>query len=214
MCLICLASILSVDSLFAAAGAEHSRTLTNFEILNNVATEAAKDIIAGVGVEQQGETVLLYKAKGAGSVDFVLEDAFLKEAHGAGVKIAVETPNLAAGGKYRLAYQTIHLSLSYPHSSKKWLVGSRTIDRLARADIFAQLIEVPTGNVVWIRESHKQYNDRIDYSDLASVEDAQYDFTKPPHSEFRMTRLLEPLIVGGIVVGLVYLFFSNQSNNK
>jgi hypothetical protein len=134
----------------------------------------------------------------------------------AGIRIAVENPkkdeSIAPSGKYRLSYQIIRLSLSYPRISRKLWFGPREVTRAAQVDIFAQLIDLTTGDIMWVRESHKKYNDTIDYSRLKEVEEAQYDFTRPPRHEFKMTRLLEPLVVGGIVVGLVYLFFSNQSN--
>ncbi|MGD1049383.1 MAG: hypothetical protein ABR899_11600 [Candidatus Krumholzibacteriaceae bacterium] len=212
MCTICLIGILGVDPVFAGTGEPRARMLTNFEIIEKVSSEAAADIIAGLGPDQRGEVVLLNKAKSAGAVDFMLENAFVKETHEAGIKVAIEGPNVTASGKYRLSYQIIHLSISYPRSSRKLWVGPREVARSAKADVFAQLIDVATGSVLWVRETHKQYNDTIDYSRLKEVEDAQYDFTRPQHSEFRLTRLLEPLVVGGIVVGLVYLFFSNQSN--
>lgn len=212
MCTICLIGILGIDSLFAGTGEPRARLLTNLEIIDKVSSEAARDIIAGLGPEQMGETVFLNKAKSAGAVDFMIENAFVKEAHTAGLKVAVEGPNVAASGKYRLSYQIIHLSISYPRSSRKLWVGPRKVDRSAQADVFAQFIDVATGSILWVRQTHKEYNDTIDYSRLKEVEDASYDFTRPPHSEFRVTRLLEPLVVGGIVVGLVYLFFSNQSN--
>jgi hypothetical protein len=211
-CTICLIGILGIDPLLAGAVEPHPGILTNFEIIDRVSSEVVKDIIAGLGPEQHGETLLLNKVKSAGAVDFMLENAFVKETHEAGIRIAVEGPNVTASGKYRLSYQIIHLSLSYPRSSRRFWLGPREVARSARADVFAQLIDVATGNVLWVRETHKEYNDTIDYSRLKEVEDAQYDFTRPPHSEFKMTKLFEPLIVGGIVVGLVYLFFSNQSN--
>ena len=211
-CTICLIGILGVDPLFAATAEPHARILTNLEIIDRLSSEAVVDIIAGLGPDQRGETILLSKAKSAGTVDFLLENAFVKETHTAGLRVAAEGPNITVNGKYRLSYQIIHLSISYPRSSRKWWFGPRKVARAAQADVFAQLIDVATGDVLWVRETHKQYNDTIDYSRLREVEDAQYDFTRPPHSEFRMTRLFEPLVVGGIVVGLVYLFFSNQSN--
>ena len=46
---------------------------------------------------------------------------------------------------------------------------------------------------------------------LDSVEDEEYAFCKPTRNEFKWSRLIEPLAVAGIITGLVFLFFSNQS---
>ena len=214
VCSICLFTVLGVDPLFAATGKSQRGILTNFEIIERISSEVAQDIIAQIGALQQGDTVLLNKTKSAGNVDFIMENALATGMRDAGIMLAVETPNkdasVAPATRYRLSYQIIRLSLSYPRIARKWWLGPREVARAARADIFIQFINLTTGDIVWVRESHKTYSDTIDYSLIKSVEDAQYDFTRPPHSEFKMTRLFEPLIVGGIVVGLVYLFFSNQ----
>jgi hypothetical protein len=214
VCSICLFTVCGIDSLLAAAGKSQGGILTNFEVIERISSEAAQDIIAQIGALQQGETVLLNKTKSAGTVDFIMENALTTGMRDVGIMLAVETPNRDASAAqakhYRLSYQIIRLSLSYPQVVRKWWLGPRQVTRAARADIFTQFIDLTTGDIVWVRESHKTYRDTIDYSLLKSVEDAQYDFTRPPHSEFKMMRLFEPLIVGGIVVGLVYLFFSNQ----
>jgi hypothetical protein len=134
----------------------------------------------------------------------------------AGVRVATESQkkdeSIAENPRYKLSYQIIRLSLAYPRVWRKWWLGPREVQRTARADVFVQLIDLATGDILWVRECHKEYNDTIDLSRLKEVEDPQYDFTRPPHNEFKMARLFEPIVVGGIVVGLVYLFFSNQSD--
>jgi hypothetical protein len=215
VCSLLLFSVLAADPLCAAASPAASSLLTNFDILKRVSTEAASEIVSAIGPYAQGEIILVGKSKSLGSVDFLLENAFVQEMRDAGLRVAADVPakdGAAPQGRYRLSYQIIRLSLSYPRISRKWLLGPREVEREARADVFAQFTDLSTGDILWTKESHKTYTDRIGYARLASVEDAQYDFTRPPHSEFKMSRLFEPIIVGGIVAGLVYLFFSNQSN--
>ena len=216
VCPLCAVIVLGVDPLCAGAGKSSSGIRTNFEIIEALSSETAQEIVARIGTLRPDVTVYLNKTKSAGSVDFIMENAFVQRMRDAGIRLAIETPNSDAStipaGRYRLSYQIVRLSLSYPKISRKWWFASREVSRAAQADIFAQFIDLATGNVMWAKESHAKYNDTIDFSRLKSVEDAQYDFTRPPHSEFKMTRLFEPLVVGGIVVGLVYLFFSNQSD--
>lgn len=209
----CLFTVLGIEPLCAGAASPQTRTPTNFEIIERISSEAVRDIIAQIGTLQPGEAVALVKTKSAGTVDFMLENAFLKEMRSAGIRLAVETAASDTGAappKYRISYQIIRLSLSYPRMERKWFFGPREVTRNARADIFTQCVNRSTGDVMWVREIHKTYGDAIDHSMLKAVEDPQYDFTRPARSEFKMSRLFEPLIVGGIVVGLVYLFFSNQ----
>jgi hypothetical protein len=74
------------------------------------------------------------------------------------------------------------------------------------------LIETGSGEIVWVGDTQKRYEDVISYSLLEKVEDPEYSFTRPERKEIRLSRLIEPLVVGGVVIGLVFLFFSNQSN--
>ena len=213
---LCLFAVLGVDPLLAGAAESLKGTPTNFQVLERVSAAAVQEIIAGIGTIRTEDVILLSKAKTAGSVDFVLENAFVRDMDAAGFKIAVEQPKkdgaAVTNGRYRLSYQIVRLSLVYPRISRRWWLGSKMVAREAQADVFVQLTDIPTGDIVWVKEIHKYYSDRIDYDKLKLVEEAQYDFTRPSRSEFKMTRLFEPLVVGGIVVGLVYLFFSNQSS--
>jgi hypothetical protein len=216
VCFICLIAVLGIDPLCAASDRSPQGIPTNFQIMERISTGTVQEIISGIGTIRREDVVLLSKTKSAGSVDFVLENAFVREMRTAGIRLAIEAPakneTVVASGNYRLSYQIVRLSISYPRISRAWWLGSKHVARAAQADVFVQFIDLATGDIVWVKEIHKEYNDTIDYSKLKLVEEAQYDFTRPSRSEFKMTRLLEPLVVGGIVVGLVYLFFSNQSS--
>jgi hypothetical protein len=213
---ICLIAVLGIDPLFAASEKSPRGIPTNFEIFERISAETVREVISGIGTVRREDIVILNRTKTAGNVDFVLENAFVREMRDAGIRLAIEASKkdetIATSGSYRISYQIVRLSLSYPKISRKWLLGSKRVARAARADVFVQFIDLATGDIVWVKEVHKEYNDTIDYSKLKLVEEAQYDFTRPSRSEFKMTKLLEPLVVGGIVVGLVYLFFSNQSS--
>ena len=46
-----------------------------------------------------------------------------------------------------------------------------------------------------------------------AVEAGLYSFTKPERETKKWGRIVEPVVVSGIIVGLIYLFFSNQSGD-
>jgi hypothetical protein len=214
--MVCLIAVLGIDPLFAASEQSKPEIPTNFEIIERLSAESVREIIAGIGSVGKNDLVLLSKAKSAGAVDFVLENSFVREMRSAGFRFAIESAKkddpVNAGGKYRLSYQIVRLSVAYTDISRPWWLFSKRVERSAQADIFVQLVDVATGDVTWVGEIHRGYGDKIPYGKLKVVEDAQYDFTRPSRSEFKMSRILEPIVVGGIVVGLVYLFFSNQSS--
>jgi hypothetical protein len=160
--------------------------------------------------------VRLAKAKGVGDADFLLENAFIEQLRAAGFRTGVEAKAQESPvdtGAFALSYQVIRLSMAYPRISRRYWFGTKEVVREARADVTAQLVDRRTGEVIWIREGSGRYGDVIPYSLLSSVEEKQYEFTRPVRNEFKMSRVVEPVIVAGIVVGLVFLFFSNQSGN-
>jgi hypothetical protein len=216
VCFVCLIAVLGIDPLLAASENSKPEISTNFEILERISTEAVLEIISGMGPIGKDDIILLNKTKTAGTVDFVLENAFVREIRAAGLRVAIEAPKkdepVVVSGNYRLSYQIVRLSVAYTDISRPWWLFSKRVERSAQADLFVQFIDLATGDIAWVGEIHKEYGDKIPYSKLKLVEEAQYDFTRPSRSEFKMARLLEPLVVGGIVVGLVYLFFSNQSS--
>ena len=221
VCIMCLFAVLGIDPLLCRRGELATpKVPTNFEIIERISSEAVRDIIArDRNAAGRKAVVLLIKTKIGGNVDFMLENAFVKEMRNAGIRArdrdagrrTIRAPRSGNTGS-----RTRSSGCRSPirgFREKWWLGPKRGRASSARADIFAQFIDLSTGDIVWVREIHKDYGDTIDYSMLKLVEDPQYDFTRPSRSEFKMSRLFEPLVVGGIVVGLVYLFFSNQSND-
>ena len=114
---------------------------------------------------------------------------------------------------FSFSYQIIRFALTYPAIGRSHWIGAKEVDRLAEVGVFAKLIELERGEIVWVGDTQKKYDDTIAYSILARVEDPQLEFTRPQRNEIRVSRVVEPVVVTGIVVGLVYLFFSNQSND-
>ena len=216
VCLICLFVPVAGDGLLAAAEKERAGVPTNFEAIERVSAEAAEDLAAGVGSVPKDGFVLLSRTKGSGDADFILENALVQRMKDAGIKVAIEEPKKdpSAGDTtgYRFAYQVVRLTVAYPAISRKFWLGSKEVKRAAHADVVARLVDLRTGEIVWTGESHKRYEDTIGYAKLSSVEDPQYEFTRPPRDEMKLSRIIEPLAVSGIVIGLVYLFFSNQGS--
>ena len=62
------------------------------------------------------------------------------------------------------------------------------------------------------RKSSKHFEDQFSYSQVNDVEQGDFSFTKPPHDATNWGKIVEPVVVSGIIVGLIYLFFSNQTD--
>lgn len=214
---LCLFSFLGLlPATSSPHGAGESIT-TNFALLENLSGEVMRELIANMPDLPHGALVYLSKDRSVGEIDFVLENVMIVAFRDAGLKVTREDPRERMPGEqlpaYRLSFQIIRMSLTYPKISRRYWLGAKEVERNAEIDIFAQLIDMGSGDIVWVGDTQKDYDDVIGYSLLERVEDPEYGFTRPERKELRWSRLIEPMVVGGVVVGLVYLFFSNQSND-
>ena len=214
---LCLFSFIGLIPISSASQGTGERVATNFSILEDLSGEALGELIRNMPDIPRGASLYLEKQKGVGEIDFVLENVMIVAFRNAGFKVTEENPRERIPDQplpaYKLSYQIIRMSLTYPDISRRYWLGAKEVERNAEIDIFAQLIDMESGDIIWVGDTHKEYDDVIGYSLLERVEDPEYDFTRPERKELRWSRLIEPMIVGGVVVGLVYLFFSNQSND-
>ncbi|MFO7914900.1 MAG: hypothetical protein R6U43_04320 [Candidatus Krumholzibacteriales bacterium] len=210
--LVCLFTSFSVSSSPKKTG-EHIST--NLRILRDISLKAFDEIMDNMFNIEKGSSVLLMKDRGVGDIDFVLDNIILKTLNDEGLRVRERLEKKegeTVNPDYILKYQIVNMTLSYPDIGRNWLIGEKEVERLAEISLFVQLVDGETGDTVWIGEAEKKFNDVIPHSLLDRVEDQQYAFTRPERDEWTWTSFIEPVVVTGIVTGLVYLFFSNQSN--
>lgn len=111
-----------------------------------------------------------------------------------------------------LQYQNVVFDLQYTDSHRAFMVGGKRVDRRASVRILTTLSD-DTGKVIWVGEAEREHIDEIDYGDAARVEEGVYQFNRPVVPSSGWSRVVEPVFVTGVIVGLIYLFFSNQSDN-
>lgn len=127
---------------------------------------------------------------------------------------AADTTNAASSGsKYVLEYQNVVFNLKYVDSHRSFVLGGKRVERSAAVRIMATLTDPADGRVVWVGEAARDNNDEIDYGHATQIEQGTYAFNKPVVPSAGWGKYVEPVFVTGIIVGLIYLFFSNQSDN-
>jgi len=196
-----------------SGGAAAEKVATNMQVVKKVSKDVIDELLSNMNLSRIDGLVLLDKAKGVGDIDFVFDNMLLKEMKDRGLRVAVSSNKKGqAKARYKFSYQILKLSLEYPRITRKYWLGTKRVKRSAVGYVFAQMEDTETGDVVWVGESQKSYDDEIDYALLDRVENRDYKFTMPERNELKWSKLAEPVVVTGIVAGLVYLFFSNQSN--
>jgi hypothetical protein len=122
-------------------------------------------------------------------------------------------PTPPPAGALLLKFQNTAFELSYPDAYRSHLVGGRKIRRSASVRVFATLTDADSGEVLWTGEAQRSQDDEFDKDDAARVENGTYAFVHPTVPSGGWGKYVEPVFVTGIVVGLIYLFFANQSDN-
>jgi hypothetical protein len=102
--------------------------------------------------------------------------------------------------------------LSYPRVYRSYLIGGKKVRREANLRVTARLLS-NTGDVLWVGESSAEASDRFSHGDLTRIQEGSYDFVKPEMPDSGWGKIVEPVLVSAIIVGMVYLFFSNQSDS-
>lgn len=127
-----------------------------------------------------------------------------------------DTSRVAQGspaGKYVLTYQNVVFNVKYVDSHRSFIIGGKRVERHAAVRMTATLTDPADGHVVWVGEAARDSNDEIDYGKAMQIEEGSYAFNKPVVPSAGWGKYVEPVFVTGIIVGLIYLFFSNQSDN-
>jgi hypothetical protein len=123
------------------------------------------------------------------------------------------TSGTAPAGAYVLLYQNVVFDLKYVDSHRSFVVGGKRVERRASVRIMTTLTDPADKHVVWVGEGARDQSDEVDYGDRAQLEQGNYAFNRPVVPAAGWGKYVEPVFVTGIIVGLIYLFFSNQSNN-
>jgi len=111
---------------------------------------------------------------------------------------------------YELALNVGASGVSYVRLVRRFPVGIRGYERLASVRASATLVEVRTRDVLWARSATARARDLVRKRDLAYAATGSGGLN-PLIPRGSGGRLLEPLIVVGVVAGLVVLFYSNRT---
>jgi hypothetical protein len=100
--------------------------------------------------------------------------------------------------------------VAYVRRIRSFPFGVKGYERLVSMRASATFVDPRTGSVLWARSASASATDVVPKRDLAYMAGGSAGFN-PPLPQGSGFRLLEPLIVLGVVTGLVVLFYSNRN---
>jgi hypothetical protein len=108
-------------------------------------------------------------------------------------------------------FRISELGVEYTRRWRKSLFGSAMVERSARAAVFFRVLDGADGRVLWTDSGRREKKDIVPEKMLTRLEDIPGLNPSAESEGGGVTRVLEPLIVSGIVVGLVLLFYSSRT---
>lgn len=185
--------------------------LTNYEFLRATARAACDQLIAGMP-RPESEARLAVRPVGKSAGSFLVENTLASALSSAGWR--VETRADSTAGRV-LEFEVVDLGLQYVHSYRNAWFGEKRVVREARARLFGRLVDNKARSIVWADQTEKRDRDELPAAALPVLEDTNPpDYLKVSLPPQRWNKIVEPVVVTGIVVGLIFLFFSNQSTAK
>jgi hypothetical protein len=204
------------------ARAGHAPPATHSMALDSVAAVVASDLLRDAPIPS-GRAVIL-TSPAPGDTLSLLTQRLVGELRGRQVPVRLMAPGTAiteepdttlvraegGGHPLRLNLQVDGAGVSYVKRLGKFPFGTKGYERLAAMRATATLIDPIGGEVFWTRSSTHSATDVVSKGDVAYAASGSGRLN-PPVPKGGGTHWLEPLIVVGVVAGLVVLFYSNRN---
>ncbi len=110
-----------------------------------------------------------------------------------------------------LSFRVVEFGVTYHDQWRQGFLGQRVVERLAAVDLNCRLVSGDAKNIIWVGNGRSERLDIVPKSKLDLLEGRAYPFTRPSLPPQSLSRIVEPVLVLGIVAGLVFLFYSNQN---
>ena len=195
--------------VLACGSAGAQAPLTNYELVRAAALAASSELVNGLA-PLVGDSTVAVRGVGQSSGGFLVENTLSKALTDAGFQVRTR-PDSTIGRV--VEYEVADLGLAYPRVHRNAFFGHKRVQREARARIFARLVDQEQGSILRANQAESRQSDEVDASRLPDLEEKNpvdyLEATVPPE---RWNKLVEPVVVTGIIAGLIILFFSNQSS--
>jgi hypothetical protein len=198
--------------LVSTCAAEDLRYPTNLELIGQAVRQAADSM--GISPPPGSMPVLELRA-GEGEEAAWLLDNVLKE-HLLDMGWRIRAQSAAAvdsvqRADYVLKMRVAELGLHYRRSWRRFLFGSKVVERMAKVALYYELIDVTDESVVASSDVSGEAVDVVPASMLESLSSPKYSFASPNLDKSQWDRYLEGGLVIAIIGVLVYLFYSNKT---
>jgi hypothetical protein len=126
--------------------------------------------------------------------------------------LSEKADSMAAGGTpYVLRVKIVQLDLVYARQWRRYVIGSKVVERVARASFHVELVDRVGGEMLESTSTSAEARDVVPAGALEVLADSKYPFAAPELEKGSADKYLEGGLVVAIVGVLIYLFYSNKT---
>lgn len=114
--------------------------------------------------------------------------------------------------RYEIWYKVVTCATTYPRQWREWVVGARKVERETRCEMHFRLSDENSATV-WAGGVERERREIMPGTRLQELGTSGQPFVSPEIQPAGWDKVLEPVVVAGIVGGLIYLFYTSRSTN-
>jgi hypothetical protein len=187
---------------------------TNLEMIEQAVRMAvdSMDVRAPAGTDSYLEIDAGTGSEAAWLLDSVLKEDLLDQGWRIRPQMDEEADSTSfEDDEFLLRLRIVDLGLQYGRSWRRYLLGGKVVERIARASIFYELIDQAGDQVLTSSSVDGEVSDVVPASELSTLSNPKYPFASPELEKSRWDKYLEGGLVIAIIGVLVYLFYSNKT---
>jgi hypothetical protein len=182
---------------------------TNLGLAHQMASEVAVRVVSDLEDHFSGSRVILregIEAAGNPVVRLAMAEALRKAGH--------RSVDSQAPGDAILEYEILDLRIIYTGVDRRALGLRAYVERAGNCVLAAKVVDPETGVDLASTQREVLTEDHFPKSKMELINSRTYVFTNVELEEKDWAKTLEPWVVGGLVLSLTWLFFSNQDSGE
>jgi hypothetical protein len=182
---------------------------TNLEVLSDLIKEVVGEAVTKMNLPEGANVYLrqIDTSDASWLVKSILLEELTSRGHVVRTGQMASIPAAAADEDsppvYEIAYRIVDCETTLPRSWREWVVG-------ARKDIRFELSD-SSDSIVWAGGVQRERREIIPGSRVGDLASPGQPFASPEVEPGGLDKFFEPVIVAGIVGGLIYLFYTSRS---
>ncbi|MCP4549041.1 MAG: hypothetical protein GY835_21505 [bacterium] len=181
---------------------------TNLGIAYGMAADVAEKTLESLS-ETIGGNRIAFRPVREHSGNSLIVTALTEAARRHSLELAINSSQ----SDYIIDFSILELRIAYTGTDRGALFLKKEIERAGSCVLACSLVDSDSMIEMTTLQQEVLVTDHFPSDMLEVVKSSTYPFTSPEYTSKDWSKAVEPFVVTGLVTGLIYLFFSNQSSD-